>query len=70
MLREVAEMMYQWEVPFIVDDTRFRSTFGVAATPVETQVAETAAWARRHYGLDATARGGRQAANDDRVAIR
>jgi nucleoside-diphosphate-sugar epimerase len=55
MLREVAEMMYQWEGPFVLDDSRFRATFGMAATPVETQVARTAAWAREHYGLRAAA---------------
>ena len=51
-MREVVEMMYQWDVPFSVDDSRFRRTFGIAPTPIETQVAEVAAWARRHYGLD------------------
>jgi nucleoside-diphosphate-sugar epimerase len=50
-MREVVEMTYQWEVPFVIDDTRFRTTFGVAATPVDTAVAATAAWARRAYRL-------------------
>lgn len=50
-MREVVEMTYQWEVPFVIDDTRFRTTFGVAATPVDAAVAATAAWARRTYGL-------------------
>ena len=47
MLREVAEMTYQWEVPFVLDDTRFRTAFGYGATPIEEIVAATAAWARR-----------------------
>ncbi|AKT37649.1 NAD-dependent epimerase/dehydratase family protein [Chondromyces crocatus] len=49
-MREVAEMAYQWEVPFVVDDARFRATFGEGPTPVEEAVAETAAWARARFG--------------------
>lgn len=50
-MRELAEMMYQWEVPFVVDDSRFRAAFGQAATPLPTQVAEVAAWARSRYSI-------------------
>lgn len=46
-MREVAEMTYQWEAPFVIDDTRFRQTFGYGPTPIEAAVAETASWARR-----------------------
>jgi nucleoside-diphosphate-sugar epimerase len=46
-MREVLEMTYQWEAPFVLDDTRFRQTFGQGPTPIETAVAETAEWARR-----------------------
>jgi nucleoside-diphosphate-sugar epimerase len=49
-LREVLEMTYQWEVPFLLDDSRFRETFGYGATPVEAQVRSTAAWARSRFG--------------------
>jgi len=49
MLRELAEMTYQWEAPFTVDDSRFRTTFGVCPTPIDQQVAATAAWARQRY---------------------
>lgn len=49
-LREVVEMTYQWEVPFVVDDSRVRQTFGLAPTPIEQAVAETAAWARGRFG--------------------
>jgi nucleoside-diphosphate-sugar epimerase len=45
-MREVAEMTYQWEAPFILDDTRFRRAFGASATPLDESVAATAAWAR------------------------
>ncbi|HTN90349.1 MAG TPA: NAD-dependent epimerase/dehydratase family protein [Sorangium sp.] len=52
-MREVAEMAYQWDVPYAVDDTRFREAFGWSATPVDRQVAEVAAWARNRYKLAA-----------------
>ncbi|WP_437972017.1 NAD-dependent epimerase/dehydratase family protein [Sorangium sp. So ce260] len=52
-MREVAEMAYQWDVPYVIDDTRFRQTFGWSATPVERQVADIAAWARDRYKLAA-----------------
>ncbi len=46
LLAAVAEMTYQWESDFIVDDARFRETFGVEATPVEEAVKQTAAWVK------------------------
>lgn len=49
ILREMAEMLYQWEVPFVVDDSRFRERFGLAPTDPETGARETVAWARRTY---------------------
>jgi hypothetical protein len=49
-MREIVEMTYQWEAPFVLDDTRFRQTFGYGPTPVDTAVAETAHWARRLPG--------------------
>ncbi|AUX43497.1 NAD-dependent epimerase [Sorangium cellulosum] len=52
-MREVAEMAYQWDVPYVLDDARFRAAFGWSATPVERQVAEVAAWARRKYNIAA-----------------
>jgi len=49
LVRELNEMLYQWDEPFIVDDRRFRERF--AAHPVGADVAarETVAWAKRHY---------------------
>ncbi|WP_438030678.1 NAD-dependent epimerase/dehydratase family protein [Sorangium sp. So ce233] len=52
-LREAAEMAYQWDVPYVIDDSRFRQAFGWSATPIDRQVAEIAAWARNNYGLAA-----------------
>jgi nucleoside-diphosphate-sugar epimerase len=51
MMREIPEMMYQWEVPYVIDDTQFRTVFGQAATPMAEAVAATVAWARTRYGV-------------------
>ena len=50
MIREIKEMSYQWDEPFVTDDRRFRAAF--AAEPVEADraAAETVEWAKRHYG--------------------
>lgn len=37
----LSEMTYQWQVPYLVDDSDFRRTFGVAPTPLERAVAQT-----------------------------
>jgi nucleoside-diphosphate-sugar epimerase len=49
LLREIDEMQYQWEEPFIVSDRRFRERFHQGPTDPEEAAAATAAWARRHY---------------------
>jgi len=49
-MRELPEMAYQWEMPFVIDDARFRARFGTAPTPLAEQIATTVAWARRTYG--------------------
>ena len=54
-LREIAEMTYQWRAPFILDDRRFRTTFGTAATPWRDALPATVAWARGHYAAPARA---------------
>jgi nucleoside-diphosphate-sugar epimerase len=51
MLREVAEMAYQWDAPYVVDDSRFRAAFGGTPTPVDEIMASTAEWARRTFGM-------------------
>jgi nucleoside-diphosphate-sugar epimerase len=51
MMRELHEMMYQWDVPYVLDDSKFRATFGVSATPTQVAVEETARWARARYAL-------------------
>ncbi len=43
------EMLYQWERPYVLDDRRFRATFGVDATPIDEALRAT-------LGIDAPAR--------------
>ncbi len=44
LLREVVEMLYQKEEPYVVDGSRFSRTFGFQATPLEEGVRRTLAW--------------------------
>lgn len=52
ILGEIAEMGYQWDEPFVVDDRRFRERFGSAVhvTPLAEGAPATLEWARSHYG--------------------
>lgn len=45
-IRALREMVYQWEHPYVIDDRRFRATFGVGATPIDDAL-------RAMLGLDA-----------------
>ena len=45
-LREVDEMLYQWDEPFVADDGAFRARFGVLPTAPEEAARQTVAWAR------------------------
>lgn len=49
MLREIREMRYQFEQPFLVNDARFRARFGTAPTPLDDGARAMAAWAKAHY---------------------
>jgi nucleoside-diphosphate-sugar epimerase len=53
ILRELDEMAYQWEGPFVVDDSRFRARFGLAPTELDDAARSTVAWARGHYASPA-----------------
>jgi nucleoside-diphosphate-sugar epimerase len=50
LLREVAEMAYQWDAPYVLDDSKFRAAFGGLPTPMEHVIQETATWALATYG--------------------
>lgn len=44
LMRELAEMLYEFEEDFVVDSSRFEKTFGIAATPLEEAVETTVRW--------------------------
>lgn len=46
-IREVLEMLYQFEEPFVVDGSKFTQTFGHQATPLSTAIQATVAWWRQ-----------------------
>jgi nucleoside-diphosphate-sugar epimerase len=48
-LRETIEMLYEFEEPFVVDDSDFTRTFGVHATPLDEAIGETVLWYRDHH---------------------
>ncbi len=43
MIAETRGILHQWDRPFVVDDTAFRSTFGFQGTPLPQAVAATVA---------------------------
>lgn len=51
MIKEIKEMMYQWEEPFVVDHSLFLKTFAFQPTPFEQSVKKTAAWYKEQYKL-------------------
>jgi len=46
--KEVVEMMYEFEQPFIVDSSKFEKTFGMQATPMREAIKATVAWYKSH----------------------
>ena len=46
--REMIEMSYEFEEPFLLDSSRFERTFGVGPTPLEEALPATVAWWREH----------------------
>jgi nucleoside-diphosphate-sugar epimerase len=51
IVREIDEMLYQWDEPFVVDDRRFRQRFGVAPAGVDDAARATVRWARATFGV-------------------
>jgi nucleoside-diphosphate-sugar epimerase len=51
MMRELPEVLYQHEQPFVVDDSRFVKAFGVRATDSDTAILETLAFWRTKLAL-------------------
>lgn len=56
--RESIEMMYAFEKPYIVDDSKYVQAFGSHATPHEEAIRCTLAWYREHLAAHDTQRGG------------
>lgn len=46
MMKGLAEMAYEFEAPFVLDTTKYQSTFGATGTPLTEAVAATVAWYR------------------------
>ena len=44
--REMVEMMYEFNAPFVVDSSKFEETFSMKATPIETGLKATLDWYR------------------------
>ena len=47
-MKEVVEMLYEFEQPFIVDSSKFEKTFGMKATPMHEAIKETVKWFKSH----------------------
>ncbi len=50
MMRELAEMAYEFDQPFILDTSKYESAFGAAGTPLAGAIAATVAWYRTRPG--------------------
>jgi len=50
LVREMNEMLYQWDEPFVVDDRRYRERFSARPTAADTAARATVVWAQQHYG--------------------
>ena len=46
--KEMVEMMYEFEQPFVVDSSKFENTFGIKATPLREAIKATVAWYKSH----------------------
>jgi len=48
-VRELVEMVYQWEQPFVVDDERVRLELGLSPTPWDEAIDATVTWGRATF---------------------
>ena len=46
MMRELAEMAYEFDQPFVLNTGKYESAFGIADTPLAEAIAATVAWYR------------------------
>jgi nucleoside-diphosphate-sugar epimerase len=54
-MREYLHTLYQFTAPWVVDDAKFRTAFGVSATPLDEALDATLAWYRTAMSLPVTA---------------
>ncbi|MCF7825975.1 MAG: NAD-dependent dehydratase [Candidatus Marinimicrobia bacterium] len=48
MIKEVKEMMYTWEEPYVVNHSKFEAAFGAEPTSHEVAIKETFAWFKNY----------------------
>jgi hypothetical protein len=48
-MREIIEMLYEFEEPFVVDHAKFERAFGERATPLREAIGETVRWYRSKH---------------------
>jgi len=48
IVREMKEMLYEFEEPYVVDDSDYRAAFGAELTPLPEAIATTVAWFRQY----------------------
>src|SRR5262249_39736650 len=46
LIRELVEMEYEFEQPFVLDTSKYEATFGPAGTPLIAAITETVGWYR------------------------
>ncbi len=49
-IRELVELSYEFEQPFVLDTSKFETTFGASATPLKVAVTATVNWYRDRNG--------------------
>jgi nucleoside-diphosphate-sugar epimerase len=55
-IRELVELSYEFEQPFVLDTTKYQSTFATEPTPLGTAIAATVAWYRSRNATSNVAR--------------
>ncbi len=50
ILRELPELAYEFDEPFVLDTTKYQSTFGATTTPLATAIGVTVAWYQTRNG--------------------
>ena len=58
MMRELAEMSYEFDEPFVLDTSKYQAAFGTAGTPLAVALAATVAWYRTRPSRHDTRIGG------------